>query len=183
MNLTVIGPRSVGKSTVSKLLAKRLSYKHNESDELMNLEMKDHGGLVKSMNDKKDLLIMKRAVNVIERVLSKDKIILDLAGGTITHTKGTELGICKKIIEIITNNSKVIALLPFENNKESIEFLFKRERNRAHFIDAPSSELEEKVKKDYLRFETEIMDITKNIIYVGTKSPDEIVEEIIKQIL
>ena len=43
MNITIVGPRSVGKSTISKMLSVKLGYKYLESDDLMHKEMKKHG--------------------------------------------------------------------------------------------------------------------------------------------
>ena len=48
--ITLTGPRSVGKTTISKLLAKRLNLKYISSDELGEKITKKHGGLKKQLN-------------------------------------------------------------------------------------------------------------------------------------
>jgi adenylate kinase family enzyme len=52
-NITITGPRSVGKSTISKLLSKKLKLKYISSDELGEKLSKNFGGLDKAIKSGK----------------------------------------------------------------------------------------------------------------------------------
>ena len=151
MNVTIVGPRSIGKSTISRILSKKLGYEHAESDNLMHNEMIKYGGLDKAIKTGKTELIMKKGPKVADNALRNDKIVFDLAGGAISSRKGTKMGVCQKIIKTISKKSYVVGLLPFENDEKSIKLLFQRERKREHFSGMDLEELNENVRKDYLK--------------------------------
>ena len=81
MRITIVGPRSVGKSTISKLLANKLKYSHIEADKLMDKEMRKYGGLDKSIKNRKTDLIIKKSTKIVKGALEKDNCVFDLAGG------------------------------------------------------------------------------------------------------
>ncbi|HIH14595.1 MAG TPA: hypothetical protein HA224_05085 [Nanoarchaeota archaeon] len=150
MNITITGPRSVGKSTISKLLSKKIKYNYISSDALMNAAMKKFGGLDKAIKIGKTEL-MSKGPAIVEKALSKDKIIFDLAGGAISSKQGFEIGVCQKVIKTITDKSIIIGLLPFANDAMSINLLYLREQKRKHFSDMDSKKLSEKTREDYLK--------------------------------
>lgn len=180
MKITLIGPRSVGKSTVGKALSKRIKIRYIEGDKRMHKELKKHGGLDKVIKSGKTHLIEQKAVPLIVKILQNKKIILDLAGGAISSKKHKKVS--ERIIKIITEKSCVIGLLPFKNNKESIEFLFNRERKRKHFKKEDKRSLKNQVKKDYLKLKPKLMKHSNIIIYTKDKAPSQIVNEIIKKV-
>lgn len=182
MNITIVGSRSVGKSTISKMLSEKLKYRYVESDDLMHKEMKEYGGLDKAIKNGKTELIMKKGPEVVEKALKKDKIVFDLAGGAISSRKGTEMGVCQKVIKAISKESIVVGLLPFENDEESIRLLCQRERKREHFRDMDSGELNEKIKDDYLKLKPILKKVSNFIVYVKKRNPESIIEEIFQQV-
>jgi shikimate kinase len=174
MRITIVGPRSVGKSTVSRLLADKLNYDYIEADKLMDEEMKKYGGLDKSIKDGKTDLIIKKSLKIVNNALKKDDCVFDLAGGAISSRRTGY-----KIANLINKKSIVVGLLPFEDNEKSINFLFQREKNRKHFGDMKIKELKAKVKKDYLKLKLILKKSAKFVLYVGEKKSDLIVDKIL----
>ena len=75
----------------------------------------------------------------------------------------------KKVGETAKKNSLIIGLLPSQKIKDSIKFLFKREKVRTHFKGMSQIELLNKVKKDYKKHPRRLKDICDFIVY--TKKP------------
>ena len=48
MRITITGPRSIGKTTVSKIVSEKLGFKRFSSDEIGEEAMKEKGGLSKN---------------------------------------------------------------------------------------------------------------------------------------
>jgi|TARA_B100000315_G_scaffold255751_1_gene299950 shikimate kinase len=182
MNITIVGPRSVGKSTISKMLSAKLKYKYLESDNLMHIEMKEYGGLDKAIKSGKTESIMKKGPAIVEKALVKNKIVFDLAGGAISSRTGTEMGVCQKVIKTISKESYVVGLLPYENDDESIKLLCQREKKREHFSEMDSGELNAKVEKDYLKLKPILKKVSNLVVYVEKKNPESIVDEIFQQV-
>jgi len=181
MNITIVGPRSVGKSTLSKILASKLKLRYVESDALMNDELKEHGGLTEVIGKGKTEIIMRVGPRVVSDVLSQNNLIYDLAGGALSSIKGTRMGVCQKIINTINKRSIVIGLLPSKNDEESVKLLYNRERKRLHFKGMSSKELRLKVEEDYLRLKPVLKKTADIMIYAGKRKPAHIIEEIIKK--
>jgi shikimate kinase len=182
MNITIVGPRSVGKSTTSKLLAEKLEYEYIESDYLMNKKLKQYGGLKKVIQEKQVELIMNTSRNLILEAMTKNNLVFDLPGGAINSAWGNKLGICEKNIKTIVENSLVFGFLPYKDSMKSIDFLYEREKERNHFKDLDKKELFEKVKRNYLELEPVIKDTSCHIIYVMKKTPEKIVDELLSKI-
>lgn len=175
MSITIVGPRSVGKSTISKALSYNLNYDYVSADNLMNINLKDHGGLEKTIKDGKIELIMERGPRLIKNAFLGERIILDLAGGAISSKIGS-----KEIVDIITKKSFVLGLLPFEKPlKESMELLYEREIKKDHFQGVDQIGLYQKVTKDYIILEPVLKRVANSIIYVERKDPLTIVNEAI----
>jgi len=87
MKITITGPRSVGKSTVSKIIARKLKLKYIDGDAEIDKAVKDLGGLYHAMNDGRVNEILERAVTLINEFFEKDDFIFDLAGGATTPGK------------------------------------------------------------------------------------------------
>ena len=181
MILTITGPRSVGKTTVSKLVAKKLKLKFYSSDEIGEKALKKQGGLDKAIKSGKiEKLIKSSAYDLIRKTYEKDNFVFDLSGGSVTSRKYPQAS--EKVRQIANKKSIVIGLLPSKNNKESINFLFEREKEREHFKDLKKAELFEKVKKDYKKFPPLFKRFCNSIIYVENKSPEELADEMVNRI-
>lgn len=178
MKITITGPRSVGKTTISKIVAKKLKLRRYSSDEIGEEHLKKHGGLDKAIKSRiADEFIKNSAYNLIREVYKKDNFVFDLSGGAVTSRKFAEVS--EKVRKMAKENSIVIGLLPSKNIKESVEFLFEREKNRSHFKEINSEELRRKTEDDYKKFSPLLKKFCDFIIYVKGKSPKGVMREII----
>lgn len=181
MIITITGPRSVGKSTISKILAKKLNLKYYSSDKIGDAALKNHGGLDKTIKSgAMEKSIKKGNYNLIRDVFKKDQLVFDLSGGSISSKKYAEAS--KKVRKTAQENSIVIGLLPSKSTKESINFLFKREKERNHFKKMNERELFKKIKMDYIKYPKLFKRLCRFVIYVKDKYPEEIVDRIITNI-
>ena len=181
MQITITGPRSVGKTTISKLVAKKLKLQYYSSDEIGEKHLKKYGGLDKAI--KSGIIakfIDKSAYGLIRNVYKKENFVFDLSGGSISSTKHAEAS--KKVREVAIQKSIVIGLLPSKKQNESIKYIFEREQNRLHFKDLNKDELLTKTKKDYKKFPPIFQEFCNFIIYTKDKTPKEISDEIVKNI-
>lgn len=176
MKITLTGPRSVGKSTIGKILAKKLNLKYISADDLMENAMKPYGGLDKAMKCGNIDKIMNRAIPQVKSVMSKDNFIYDLAGGAISSRKHKKY--VKPIIKLIKKESIIIGLLPSKNDAEAIKLLFNREKIRKHFLGMDKAELKEKVKKDYFKIKKVLPKVAKKVIYINNRPSDCVADEI-----
>jgi shikimate kinase len=181
MKITITGPRSVGKSTISKIVAKKLGLKYYSSDEIGEKVLKKQGGLDKGIKSSiVGKFIKKGNYNLIREVYKKDNFVFDISGGSISSRKYAEAS--KKVRETVKKNSIVVGLLPSKNIKESIKILLGREKGREHFRNMNPIELSEKVEEDYKKFPELFKELCNFIIYTENKTLDEIAEEIINNL-
>lgn len=180
MKITITGPRSVGKSTVSKLLAERLRIPYFSSDDLLDKSLSALGGLDVMIKAGKTDEIMQRALPQVEFVLEHADFVYDLAGGAVSSS--TYATLAKTIIQLINRHSTVIGLLPFPDLQQSLGFLYARERQRPHFQQMDKDILRAEVEKDYKKYPALFARICDKVVYVERKSPEEIVNELSKLI-
>lgn len=180
MKLTITGPRSVGKTTVSKLVAKKLKLKYISSDEIGENALKKEGGLDRAIKSGSiNKFIRDGAYDLIRKIYSdEDNFVFDLSGGSVTSNKFKKSS--KKVREVAKDKSIIIGLMPFKNSGKSIRFLLERERERVHFKGMDAVELLNKVEKSFNRFPKIFEKLCDKIIYVEKMSVEEIVEEILQ---
>lgn len=182
MNLTITGPRSVGKTTICKEIAKKLKLKYISSDEMGEKAFEKQGGLDKAIKSgaiKK--FIEDSAYSLIRGVYAKeDNFVFDLSGGAVSSDRFKEVS--ELVRTTAKKNSFVIGMLPSKNSKESIAFLFEREKEREHFRGMDKVELFEKVEKSFNRFPGIFSKFCGKIVYTKGKSTKKIVEEIIEEV-
>lgn len=181
MIITITGPRSIGKSVISRLVAKKLKIQYVSSDEIGEKALKKEGGLDKAIKSgaiKK--FIKKGAYNLIRNEYKKDNFVFDLSGGSISSTDFPEAS--KKVRNIAREKSVIIGLLPFKNQDQSIKILFKREKERKHFKNLDQKELLSKVQRNYKKFPRLFKTFCDIIIYTQHKTPEEISELIVNSI-
>ena len=182
MNIVVVGPRSSGKSTISREMSARINYKHIESDALMDKEFSNYGGLDAAIKKGKTEEIMLRGFGILDEILDKDNILIDLPGGAISSGKGKELGICEKVISKLKENSFVIGLLLFKNDEKSVEVLLSREKERPHFLDYEIGELKIKVEKDFHKLKPILLEVANLVVYTEDRTPEVITNEILRSL-
>lgn len=181
-SVTITGPRSVGKSTVSKLVSRKLKSKYISSDDIGNQKLKNKGGLTganKSGYIRK--YVEEEGYTLIENIYKKEKnFVFDLAGGAFTYHRIPEIG--EKVRKVAKSKSIVFLLLPSKNKFTSILFLFKREKKRDHFKDWNKFKLLRKVRRNYLRFPPLIDKNSDHLIYTKGKTPEDISEEVVSKL-
>ena len=174
MNITIIGPRSVGKSTVSKSLASKLNKKYISSDDEMSKELKDLGGLIGASQDNKMEEIYAASPKVLKKIYAQEDIIVDLAGGSLAAPQ-----IKNNTLSIISN-SIIFGLVPSLDVEESVNILYPRESKRTHFKNY-QGDLRAKVKRNFESL-LPLLQEHSQIIETGLKSPEEIRDLIIEKL-
>ncbi len=171
-NITITGPRSVGKSTISKLLAERLGKKYISSDELGEIATKKFGGLDKAIKTEEIAkIIPTKGYSLIEGIYKKEKnFVFDLSGGSFCSSKFKEAS--SKVRKIAKKESVVVGLLPSKNILISGLFLYKREIRREHFKDSNNMYRLYKTIKSYSKFPRTLKKESDFIVYTKGKSPN-----------
>ena len=182
MIITITGPRSIGKSTIAKLVAKKLKLRYVSSDEIGEKHLKKYGGLDKAIKSGVvGKFIKSSAYSLIRKEYTRDNFVFDLSGGAVSSKKFPEAS--EKVRKIAKKKSFIVGLLPSRNIKESIDFLFEREKERAHFKEMDKKELFEKTKKDYKKFPRIFNELCDVVIYVKDKSSESVADEIVKKLV
>ncbi len=178
-NLTITGPRSVGKTTISKEISKRLLLEYISSDELADKELKKEGGLDKSIKSNKIRgFIKNKSFNLLKSVYeSKNGFVMDLAGGAISSEKHSDVSL--RIRDLSKNNSLVVMFLPSKNIFYSIIFLFRREIKRKHFKDENKFKIFKNTLKDYRKLRKISKEWPDIVFYVGGKDLSLITNEVV----
>ncbi len=181
MRITITGPRSIGKTTVSKIVARKLNLRYYSSDEIGEKHLKKYGGLDKAI--KSGIIgkfIKESSYGLVREVYKKDNFVFDLSGGAVSSKKYAKAS--QRVRKIAKDNSIIVGLLFSKNIKESVKFLFEREKRRTHFKNTDKKELLAKTKKDYKKFPLLFKELCDFVFYTKGKNPDEIAEEIIRNI-
>lgn len=181
MKITITGPRSVGKTTVSKRVAGKLKLRYYSSDEIGEKHLKKYGGLDNAIKSGViGKFIKDSAYGLIRKVYKKDNFVFDLSGGAFSSRKYAK---ASEKVRRTTKNSIVIGLLPSKNIAKSITFLFEREKNRRHFKNIDKKALFIKTKKSYKKFPILFKELGDFVVYVEGKTPNKIANEIKKWIV
>jgi len=168
MKITITGPRSVGKSTVAKLTAKKLKLSYISSDEIGEKALKKQGGLDKAIKSGTIAKFIENgSYNLIREVYKKENFVFDLSGGSISSRKYKEAS--EKVRKTAKKNSIIIGLLPSKNISESVKILFDREKQRKHFKQMNNFELSLKVNKDFKKFPKIFDKFCNFVIYTKDK--------------
>lgn len=178
MKITITGPRSVGKTTISKIVAKKLNLDYISSDEMGEKALKKFGGLDRTI--KSGLIkefIKKRGYVLILDQYKKDNFVFDLSVGSFTSTEFKRAS--REVRSAAKKNSLIITLLPSKNERESIKILYDREIKRDHFKKVDNSVLLERTKKRYPEQKEILLKNSNLIIYIKGKTLSKITKEII----
>jgi shikimate kinase len=182
MRIVLTGPRSVGKSTVSKLVAEKLGLKYISSDEIGEKLSKKHGGLDAAIKSGIIRQIIKtKGYTVLIKLFKQDNFVLDLSGGSISSRRTPKAS--RELRTAAKKSSIIIGLLPYKTKNKSIEFLSKREKKRKHFSHLTKKEIYTSTKDSYEKFPPIFKSFCDKIIYTENKSPEIIAEEIVNIII
>lgn len=170
MRFIIIGPRSVGKTTIGKNLAKRLNLKYFDFDEIVEKRLK---GINKFISIYGADSYRKEERNILKKFLLRlpKRFIVSVGGGTVASQL---YNISKRNIKDLKRVAKIIYLSPAKTKKYALDILYKRERKRKG--DKTYEETEKLFKLRKPIYES-IYDIK---IIVNNKSPRKVVSEILK---
>lgn len=172
MKIIIVGPRSIGKTTIGKSLAKRLRIKYLDFDEIVGKKLKSIDNHIKNYGiesyRKHENKILKKVILELPK-----KCIMSIGGGTIT-SQFSKLN--NRNIKYIRKEGMIIYLSPSENYKEAIKILNKYEQKRRG-----GKNIEETTKLFMIRkpIYDKIFDIK---ITTKQKSNKKIINEIIKKL-
>lgn len=178
MRITITGSRSVGKSTIASLLARRVQLPYCSSDEIGEKAMRRHGGLdaaIKSGVIKK--FIKGSAYSLIRDVYKKHRFVFDVSGGAVSSIEFPEAS--EKVRKTAKRRSIVIGLLPARSMRESVALLARREATRKHFLHLSKNEVLKKTRRHFKKLPPLFKKFCDKIIYTKGKTPEEIAAEII----
>lgn len=181
MKVVVTGPRSVGKSSVSKALSRRLGFTYVSSDVLMEGLLDEYGGLDGAIQDGRRGLIQRVGLHVVKDVLSRHNVVFDLAGGSLKSSGGQSRAADVKAL-LDSQNVRVIALLPFDDDQRSVEHLLRRERDRDHFEGWDAGQLRDKVSSDYSALKAVLPEVADDVVYTGTDGVDCVAERVVQRL-
>ncbi|MAG38285.1 hypothetical protein CMI45_02780 [Candidatus Pacearchaeota archaeon] len=178
MIITITGPRSVGKTTVSKLVARKLKLRYVSSDELGEKALKKQGGLDKAIKSGAIMeFVRKKGYSLITKEYKRNNFVYDLSIGSVTSEDFPKAS--KEVRDTANERGIVIGLLPSKNSKDSIRLLFNRELRRKHFKNVDKKELLERIKKRYPKVTKRFKKFPDFVVYTKGKKPREIAEEIV----
>lgn len=178
-NITITGPRSIGKTTISKQIARKLEKEYISADELGDKAMKKIGGLDKAIKSGKiKEFINSKGYTIILDIYNKKKnFIFDLSIGSFSSKKFKKAS--DEVRSITKKNSIIVGILPSRCLIYSVITLFKREIKREHFKGTNKSLLFWKTLKRYPRTRRILKKNSDILIYTRGKNVEEIVKEII----
>ena len=171
MNIILIGPRSVGKSTVGKLLAKKLGHGYVEFDEIVDKKLngtddycKKHGADPYRHEERKILIELLKAL--------QGDFIMCVGGGTVASQLHE---VSEQNANDLKKYGKLVYLNPANDESEAIKLLRGREISREG-----NQSLEH--TKGLYTLRKQVYEKIKDFeIIVKNKTTQEIVEEISHQ--
>ena len=178
--LFVVGPRSVGKTTLSKKIAKKLLINFFDLDEELDKELDGSGGLSKVINLEEWLLLNEAMEKVINKMVKLAKpYVMSIATGVYQY----------KSSDLLERYGLILGVIPYLDNKKSLGLLVKREKGREHFKQRLNNDLKTR-KLTLSRIESELtvsLVITKKVsdklLLSESYSPSELLNKAIYQLI
>lgn len=176
-NITIIGPRCIGKSTLCRNFSSSFSYDYVELDQVIDKYLAKQGGLKKAITDGNLYPVLNIfAPRYISDILNHERIILELSAAAIS-SKFTATN--QKNLRNITSKSYVAPLLYSHNFKESVNVLVNREmQNRFAF----KENSRESISYNYKRFLEAIEKNELKPFYCINKTVDKLCLEIFSKV-
>ena len=172
--ISLVGPRSVGKTSIGKSLADSLKYNYFEVDQIMNEQLKEHGGIegyTKEFGWEEYSKKRHARLKLLVAELAGKNAILDCGGSIIVSEYAS---VSKQSARLLEENSKIILILPEKDDEKSIATLYKRERKRPHFSHLSDEYLMNKTRTEYKNFVPQMKEIAGVVFYVGEDSVEKV---------
>lgn len=184
--ISLVGPRTVGKTTIGKELSIISNYKLIDIDQVMLKKLKNKGKIYGYANKYGWNKYFKQVNIALKEIIKKYKdkhIILDLGGGTIAANHES----CELNANLVKKNSKIFLILPTKNNKENLKIILKREylRNKdgsnVWAKDWSKEKFDNKVKEDCYERVRVFKKHADYIIYTKYKSSKQVAKNILNK--
>jgi len=169
MRFIFIGPRSIGKSTVGKVLAQKLNFKYFDFDEYVELKINGIDQHIKNNSVESYRIEEEKILKQFILELPK-KCVVSVGGGTVASQFQD---ISLRNAKILKSVGTIIYLSPSEDKEAATKILLEREQKRKDDKDHSETIKLFEIRKSVYE---KIFDIK---IEVKNKSPSEIVEDII----
>tara|TARA_Y100000034_G_C6706797_1_gene311995 strand:+ start:69 stop:629 length:561 start_codon:yes stop_codon:yes gene_type:complete len=179
--VTLVGPRSVGKSSIGKIMAKSLGWTYIDLDEYMNQILKKDGGIggfTKKYGWDTYMKVLHKELKKLLSSLKSKKVVLDCGGGTIS----SEFPESELNAHLLRRHSKIVLILPNEDEEKGLQVLLEREKTRKHFFDWSHDKLKDKTRKDYFERVLGMRNFAHHIIHTNKQPPRKIAKLIEKLI-
>lgn len=173
MNIFLIGPGGVGKSTSGKILAEKLGYEFVDLDlEFMNC-VGHIGSFIESFGYKQYAY---KNSELFYSLLDKSnaKFVLVLSSGFLVHKELKEL-VSKHSKTLKTNGTSVL-LLPSKDIKEAVEIVVKRQINRGFGLKEENER--KKIEERYIMYSN-----FGDIKIYSHDTPENIAEEMKRRLI
>ena len=168
-NYIIIGPRSVGKTTIGKKLARHLNIRFFDLDDIVDKKLKGLDRYIKNHGIRnyrtKEHEILKKFLDGLPRGL-----VLAVGGGTVASQFKP---LSRNNIKLLSGIGKIIYLCPARSMKRSIDMLVKNELKRRG--DQTGVEIEKLWRLRTPIYET----IAYRKIFLDKKKHGQIIKEII----
>ena len=195
MNKTIVlvGPRSVGKSSIGEVLAGKLGYEHINFDVFSEKKLKEEG--YASVNAYLDVwkaksqsygwkeygLWQQPHFKEMVAYLKSNPAVLDLGGGLLSEDfedKKVNLSVLQSI------NPVIEYILPSQNKEEGLKILVERELQRKHWKDLGwgYDRLYKKTLEDYDNRHAFFSSCADHIVYVEGRNSQDVALEIVKNV-
>lgn len=184
MKISLVGTRTVGKTTTGKLLAKSLGLAFVDYDQYSDECYKNYGGFkefVKSLNVTELegwKTYWNNSTKHIKKLYEKDDFVCAI-GGTIF---GQPYKKNKINADYLFKKSIVIALFTSRNKIKELNILYNRELARGMFKNLDQEELKQIIHRDNQSIKELLKTHSHIKVYVEEKSIDEVVALIKKKI-
>jgi shikimate kinase len=189
--IVIIGPMCAGKSTVAKLISKKLSLPHYPVDYLRGyyylkngIDIDTHEALREGDDFKKYVSYVRPfEIDAVEKIVNETEFkrgIIHFGAGHSYYDDKELLDRAKKALENIDN---VILLMPSADINESISILADRLREREESDSVNKKKLESMLEVNEMFIKSKSnFELAKTIVYTKDKNFEEIADEIISKL-
>ncbi len=171
-NIFLIGPASVGKSTVGEILAKRLGYNFVDIDLVF---CKAIALISDYINEHGYVAYCQRNSTLVDELIARhpSKTVFATPSGFLVHEDSPEL--IKKHLQIINKNAYSVLLLPSEDPLLSAELIANRQATR--WPEMSKSHQHQRYIARHAKYKH-----YGSVKIIGLYTPEETVELVIKQL-
>ncbi len=163
INIVLIGFMGSGKTTVSKILAKKLNKEVIEMDDLI-LELSKRNSISEIFEKDSEIKFRELEIQVAKTVAAQKNVVISTGGGVVMN---------KIIIDYFSENGKIVYL---ETGFDIVEKRLKGEKDKPLFKNILKARKLFEFRKPLYDYFSEYM------VNTNSKTPDEVADEIIQKL-